>query len=99
MKEEVYGRYVAKATCPHDKGVYNCTNKEHYDDNNVHMNVIITYHIPRIGIIKVRHHSEIEADKLGQRLIYETFSKLYIEETKKLMGLENLISELKGIEQ
>lgn len=56
-----------------------------------HRDVIINYHIPFLGVIMVRAHSEEEADKVANIKISEGLSKIYLAKTKDIMSLEKLM--------
>lgn len=56
-----------------------------------HRDVIVNYHIPFLGVIMVRAHSEEEADKMAKIQISEGLSKIYLAKTKDIMSLEKLM--------
>ena len=56
-----------------------------------HMNVIVYYHVPHLGIITIRALSEQVADRQARIQISAQLAQLYLAETKKLMDLEKLM--------
>lgn len=56
-----------------------------------HRDIIVNYHIPFLGVIMVRAHSEEEADKTANIQISEGLSKIYLAKTKDIMSLEKLM--------
>lgn len=58
-----------------------------------HMNVIVYYHVPHLGIMTIRACSEQEANHQARVKISAALSQLYLLETKKLMELEQLMNK------
>ena len=87
------GRYVGKAMCHHNNGVYQCNQDEHFDDKKNHLNVVITYHVPHIGVIRIWAATEKEADLMARTRIYEATAKEYLSVLKHSMELEKLMKD------
>lgn len=94
------GRYVGKTTCREENGVYyvmpkvKCERVSHYNEEKKHLNVIINYHIPRIGVITIHGESEKEVDLKSKIVIYEALTKRYLELSKSVLDLEKMIKEI-----
>ena len=53
-----------------------------------HMDCVVYYHVPFVGVVIVRGVSEEEADKEAQRQIHEALAKQYVSHTKEIMNME-----------
>lgn len=73
-------RYIAKSTCNEQ-----CVNKDHK-----HPELVVSYHIPSIGVFTFRAKTKEEANKN----LYEKLMSIYLNDTKKLIELEKLIKQI-----
>lgn len=89
------GRYIAKSTCitdPTDKRY--CQDPTHFDWFKQHWDVVAHYHLSYLGVMTIRAHNELGADIRAKQQIYEGLTKVYLQQTKRLMDLETLLKEV-----
>lgn len=89
------GRYVGRASCHSNNGDWVCKDdKSHFGADDKHLDVVVNYHVPQVGVITIRASSEKEADILSRIKIYEALTKVYLAHMKQSLVLEALLKEV-----